>query len=272
MTGKPPVVDHADWLKAAAILMVAVGHTGYFFIEDAAWWSVFGRMAAPIFFFLLGYARSRTIPLKWLWLGLGLTLLDSANNGWSWMALNILFSLALIRLLRPYAKTFLERYGWAAFAVLTAGLLAVLPFAGEVVDYGAEGWLWGLFGLCQRMFVDGKWGSGSDAEPESVRSSSALTRRLKLMRIPACLLAGAVYVWQEQIEFEFTDAQLAVVTTGVAFMSLALFLFRRGPSRLQPPASFARALHFLGWHTLEIYVFQLAAYELIVMFLPELAA
>jgi hypothetical protein len=73
----PPAVDNCDWLKTAAIMMVAVGHIGYFFIDDAAWWSVFGRMAAPTFFFRMGYARSRSIPLNWIWLGVILTLLDS---------------------------------------------------------------------------------------------------------------------------------------------------------------------------------------------------
>ncbi len=58
----------------------AVDHTGYFFIEDADWWSVCGRMAAPVFCFLPGYARSRTVPLHWLGLGVILTLLDSWNT------------------------------------------------------------------------------------------------------------------------------------------------------------------------------------------------
>ena len=76
----PNCVDNFDWLKTFAIIMVVVDHTGYFFIDDAAWWSVFGRLAAPVFFFLLGYASSRTIPLHWVWLGVILTLLDSWNN------------------------------------------------------------------------------------------------------------------------------------------------------------------------------------------------
>jgi hypothetical protein len=45
----PHAVDNADWLKTAAIFSVSVGHFGYFFMEDDRWWSVFGRLAAPIF-------------------------------------------------------------------------------------------------------------------------------------------------------------------------------------------------------------------------------
>ena len=47
-------VDNTDWLKTAAIILVAVDHIGHFFMEDDKWWSVFGRLAAPTFFFLMG--------------------------------------------------------------------------------------------------------------------------------------------------------------------------------------------------------------------------
>ena len=136
---KPYVVDNSDWLKTAAIALVAIGHFGYFFIDDADWWSVFGRMAAPVFFFLMGYAQSRTIPFRWIWLGVILTLLDSWNTYWMWVAPNILLSMVLIRLARPHVKILIHRYGWVAFVVLVCALIAVLPLAANVVDYGAEG-------------------------------------------------------------------------------------------------------------------------------------
>jgi len=263
-TRSPYVIDSSDWLKTGAIFLVAVGHIGYFFIEDAGWWSVFGRMAAPVFFFLMGYARSRTIPLRWIWLGVILTLLDSWNNDWMWVAPNILFSMVLIRLARPYVKIFLQNHGWIAFALLVSVLFAVLPIAAEIVDYGAEGWLWALFGLYQRAYVDGK--ASSTATPVH-----AMTGNPNLMRLLVCLVTAVIYVWQEQVEFLFTRAQLNAVILGVGLLSITLSLFQRGPSRFQPPQPIAGALHFLGRHTLEIYVIQLAGSELIIKFLPDLA-
>ena len=132
-------VDNADWLKTAAIAMVAVGHYGYFFMQDADWWSVFGRMAAPVFFFLMGYAQSRTIPFRWIWLGVILTLLDSWNNQWTWMAPNILLGMVLIRIARPHVKTLIQRNGWFAFVILVCVLFVMLPMAANIVDYGAVG-------------------------------------------------------------------------------------------------------------------------------------
>jgi hypothetical protein len=64
LTSTPHAVDNTDWLKTAAIIATVFGHIGFFFTEEDGWLSVFGRFAAPILFFFLGYAQSRTIPLR----------------------------------------------------------------------------------------------------------------------------------------------------------------------------------------------------------------
>ena len=272
-TRTPHAVDNTDWLKTAAIVLVAVDHIGYFFIVDADWWSVFGRLAAPTFFFLLGYAQNRTVPLRWIWLGVMLTLLESWNEGWTWVAPNILLSLAIIRIARPDVQIIMQRHGWAAFALLVSALFAALPIAAKVVDYGAEGWLWALFGLCQRMFVDGR--SATDEEGTAQSSAApahALRANVGLMRLLACFVAAVVYVWQEQREFLFSQIHFAAFIFGLGVLSFSLCLFLRGPSRIQPPEFVAAALRcFIGRHTLEIYAIQLAGFELIIKLLPDLA-
>jgi peptidoglycan/LPS O-acetylase OafA/YrhL len=268
----PQAVDNADWLKTAAIISVSMGHFGYFFIEDDSWWSVFGRVAAPTFFFLLGYAQTRTVPLRWIWLGVMLTLLESWNAKWTWVAPNILLSLALIRGARPYAQILLHRHGWAAFAFLVSALLAVLPIAGNLVDYGSEGWLWSLFGLCQRMYVDSRSISEVDGPAQSsAPPAPAMKANAGQMRLLACLVAVVAYVWQEQTEYLFPRLQFAIFIFGIGVWSASLCLFLRGPSRIQPPETIARPLRFIGRHTLEIYAIQLAGSELLVKMLPDLA-
>ena len=266
-------VDNTDWLKTAAIILVAVDHFGYFFIENADWWSVFGRLAAPPFFFLLGYARTRTIPLYWIWLGVILTLLDSWNADWTWVAPNILLSFALIRIARPHVQFLLQHYGWAAFVLLVSALIALLPLASNIVDYGAEGWLWALFGLCQRMYVDGRsvTGLGGTAQ-NSAQPVQAITENAGLKRLLACFVAAVVYVWQEQLEFSFSQIQFATFILGLGVLSFSLCLFLRGPSRIQPPESIAGALRFIGRRTLEIYAIQLGGSEIIINLVPSLAA
>ncbi len=265
-------VDNTDWLKTAAIILVAADHFGYFFMEDDRWWSVFGRLAAPTFFFLMGYAQTRTVSLHWIWLGVILTLLESWNANWTWVAPNILLSFALIRSARSSVQVLLQRHGWAAFALLVSALLAVLSIAAKIVDYGSEGWLWALFGLCQRLYVDGKSAAGVDGPSQSsVPPALEMTGNAGLMRLLACSAAVAVYVWQEQREYSFHQIYFAAFIFGIGVWSASLCLFLRGPSRIQPPAAIAVALRFIGRHTLEIYAIQLAGSEILVKLVPDLA-
>ena len=272
-TGIPPSVDNADWLKTIAIISVAVGHIGHFFMADDHWWAVFGRSAAPAFFFLMGYAQTRTVPPYWIWLGIFLTLLEASNADWTWVPPNILLSFVLIRIARPYVQMLVQYRGWVAFGLIACALLAVQPIAAKIVDYGAEGWLWSLFGLYQRMYVDDK--SASD-EGGATRSSAqprrAASEDVGLIRLLACVLATVVYIWQEQKEFSFPPVHFTVFILSISILSIALCLFARGPSRIQPPRAMGAALRFIGRRTLEIYAVQLAGSELIVKLVPDLAA
>jgi peptidoglycan/LPS O-acetylase OafA/YrhL len=267
----PPAVDNTDWLKTAAIIFVSAGHFGFFFMEDELWWSVFGRFAAPPFFFLVGYAQSRTVPLHWIWIGVILTLLESWNADWTWVAPNILLSFVLIRIARPHVQMLLQNRGWLAFVVLVSVLLALLPAAAKIVDYGAEGWLWALFGLCQRRYLDGMSAATTGGTRGSPAPTLTATDTAGLMRLLACLVAAVVFVWQEQKEFSFPAVHLAVVILGLVVLSISLCLFTRGESRFQPPEKIASTLRFIGRHTLEIYAIQLAGSELFVKLVPDLS-
>jgi surface polysaccharide O-acyltransferase-like enzyme len=256
-----PLVDKTDWLKTAAIIMVMVDHIGYFFIADDAWWSVFGRMAAPVFFFLIGYAHTRKAPIQWILLGIILTLLDSSNNDWTWVAPNILLSFACIRLVRPYAQGLVQRHGLLAYAIFAAILVAALPVAAKVFDYGTEGWLWALLGLAQRTRADAK----SSDDPANRSAYKNL-----LLSVLVCIAAAGVYIWQEQKEFDFDDIQLITFVLCTWFLSLTLCLFARGPSRVQPKGAFNRTLLFIGRHTLAIYALELAVFEIVIKVFPDL--
>ena len=270
-TGSSATVDNTDWLKTAAILLVVVDHTGYFFIENNDWWSLFGRFAAPVFFFLLGYARSRVVPISWVLFGIFLTALDSWNNDWVWVAPNILLSLTFIRLVRPHVETGLRQTGLWGFTLLVLILILILPIAGEVVEYGSEGWLWALFGLIQRNYMDAR----------SIHNTSGRDQRLSspplpggdhlgLMRIIAVTLAASVATWQEQVEYSFAPVQLSVLTVGMVLLSIILWLFHRGPSRYQPSLALSVLPRFLGRHTLEVYTIQLGLSEVVVNLFPGL--
>jgi hypothetical protein len=187
------------------------------------------------------------------------------------VAPNILLSFSRIRIARPYVQIFAQ-HQWAAFVLLVSALLAVLPIASKIVDYGAEGWLWALFGLYQRMYVEGR--SATDVggtTPSSAPSAQAMTENVSQMRLLACFVAVVVYIWQEQREFSFPQIHFAAFILGVGVLSTSLCLFLRGPSRIQPPEPIAGVLRFIGRHALEIYAIQLAGSELLVKPVPDLA-
>lgn len=236
-------VDSTDWLKTAAILVVVIDHVGLFFIEDDTWWRVAGRMAAPIFFFLIGYSRRTSTPWTWLAIGAGLTFLESWGNGWAWVPVNILVSFAAIRWCRPLLDR-LASGSLPVFGLLLAGLVALHPLAERALEYGTVGWLWALLGLCQREFADngGQWA---------------------YRRLAAAITVAPAYVWFEQAAFEFAPFPTTVVALGTVILCLWLCSFRRGPSPVQPPWPATSMLHFTGHYTLEIYAIQLAASEVL---------
>jgi uncharacterized membrane protein YcfT len=149
----------------------------------------------------------------------------------------------------------------------------LLPITTRVVDYGAEGWLWALFGLCQRRYLDGISAGGTADGTRGVPGPTlTATDTAGLMRLLACFLAAVAFVWQEQKEFSFPAVHLAVVILGLGVLSVSLCLFKRGESRFQPPDKIASVLRFVGRHTLEIYAIQLAGFELFVQLAPDLSA
>ena len=140
----------------------------------------------------------------------------------------------------------------------------VLPITSKMVDYGSEGWLWALCGLCQRMYVDGRTAvDARDVAQNSAPLVRTMTENMGLMRLLACAVAAVDYVWQEQREYLFPTFQFAAFILGIGALSVILCLFHRGPSRIQPPQAIAGFLRFIGRHTLEIYAIQLAGFELL---------
>ena len=69
----PIRVSSTDWFKILGIAAFLIDHAGLFFFPDDDVWRVFGRVAAPIFFFFLGFAHSRSFPVSWLVWGVLLT-------------------------------------------------------------------------------------------------------------------------------------------------------------------------------------------------------
>lgn len=239
---EPVRVSSTDWLKLVGIAAFILDHIGFFFIEDADWFRIAGRVAAPIFFFFIGFARSRAVPLSWIVLGVGLSALDSWLDDFDSVTVNILLNFALARLMLRAVDRFagspLRLAAVAAFAIV------LVPWTAEFIEYGTEGWLWTLFGFAQRRWRDG------DAAFAGARFAFAS-------------LAAGVYAYVEIGYHELSGDEGIALIACILVLAGFLLSFQRRPSAVQPPAFFSAPVRFVSRYSLEIYALSLVAMQVV---------
>jgi hypothetical protein len=235
-------------LKAVGVAVLLIDHYGLYFDPDQTWWRVFGRMAAPIFFFLIGFARTRSVPWTWIAFGAVLTALDVwtswADDGLRDLNLDILLHFAVLRFaVLPVVEQILLRRPAAPFLVIGCGFL--IPLSDRFLEYGTSGWLWAFLGLSHRLALE-----------------NPCTGR-RWMRLALALAAAGVYVFREAIDHELSAAQAITLCGLMAGLTAGLLAFRRTVLRVQLPASFAWLVRFCGRYSLEIYAITLFAMRLL---------
>jgi peptidoglycan/LPS O-acetylase OafA/YrhL len=245
-------VTTTDLLKVIGVAAFLLDHYGLYFDPNQDWWRVFGRLAVPIFFFLIGFARSRSIPWSWVALGSALTALEvwtSWDDGLPGMSLNILFNFLILRLavLPLMERVMLAQWRWLVLPILVIGFVLLISVSDRVVEYGTGGWLWALLGLSVRLAQEGQG-----------QSRSSLQRW-----IPAALavVAAVAFVVRESIDQEFATAQIVTLATMIAVLTAGFLVFRRTALSVQPPAPIALLFHFCGRYSLEIYAITLFAMQ-----------
>lgn len=131
-----------DLLKISAISTMVIDHIGRFFLNNSVWWRVAGRMAAPQFFFLVGYTGSYRFKREILFYGLALWVVNYLTNP----SMSIIEHIIPINILIGFAliKALLNRFDPAKlpteFVIL---LLAILMFFSLptyiLIEYGTLG-------------------------------------------------------------------------------------------------------------------------------------
>ena len=239
-------VGTTDWWKLAGLALLLADHYGLFFDPDTDGWRVVGRVAAPIFFFLIGFARTRTVPWSWIALGLTLTAVDTwtTGEGPGRITLNILINFAWLRLVRPSVAAHVLGRPWRVAAAALFATAMIAPVRG-VLEYGAEGWLWALLGATQARALE--TGAASDART----------------RDGVALLTALVYAYTEIVDYAFEREDALALVALVAGLAFLLARFTRADAAVQPPAALVPAIHWCGRHSLEIYAVSLLAMQVI---------
>ena len=162
------------------------------------------------------------VPLSWIAFGILITAVDHWTSGGRSVMINILINFALLRLgaaRRGGARDALP----SRLALVVAASAALIPALDPVLEYGGGGWLWALFGLAHRLFVEG----GGDA-----------ARRRNLLAVAA----GLAYVVRERSDYGFDAVQSALLAVFIAVLVLCLTRFRRESLSWQPHAAARRAV------------------------------
>jgi hypothetical protein len=238
------VVTSTDILKALGLLLILFDHWAYYVQPELDWMHALARGALPIFFFLIGFAKTRGVPWFWLAAGVLLTLLGWLHLGrdWDHVTLNILLSFAAVRLALPVVERHVMGSSWRV-AGLVAVLLALSYPADMAIDYGTSGWLLALVGLSHRLALE--------AGPDKPRDPAWLTRRV------LGAVATLLFVANEIHDYEFATFEAFIAAGSIIAASGILLRFRRVDLPWRPPHALAATLQFCGRRSLEIYIAQI---------------
>ena len=144
-----------NWLKIIAAVTMLIDHIGYIFFPTQTLWRIIGRIAMPIFAFMIAegccYTRSKLRYFLGV-LGLGLlcqTVYVAFAGGWELcMPVNFSLSILLVCTLEQAVKE--RSWLWATLFALVMALVYLLNEA-VTLDYGFWGCMLPLFCCLPRV-------------------------------------------------------------------------------------------------------------------------
>lgn len=238
-------INSHDLLKILAISTMVIDHIGRFLFVDNVWWRVVGRMAAPQFFFLVGYSGSYRFKREILFYGAALVLVSFLTDTSPGLAskilpVNILISFVII-------KAVLNRFDPGTVPTVSLiALLALLMLASLPAYYAIE---YGTFGFCYAMGA------------RLLRQHHGLGRFWVCTTVVAHFFFELVYVLILNPvvsigALPFTIGVLVVVFGAnlTMFLNYEFRVFNVRPKRLRTVAL------YISRYSLQIYFFHLAAF------------
>ncbi len=232
-----------DLLKTFAVIFMLIDHTGHYFFEGDDWWRVAGRMCVPVWFFLIGYARSRDLGLR-LWGGAALLVLVSGITGENMLPVNILGTMLVVRLVIDQIMLRSQVHEQALWQVSVFLFLLSFPTS-YLFEYGTLAVIMAMFGWLVRHQYE---------YPQGVRQTHYYF-----------FFSYAAFVFLQVIAFGFHGNEVIVLAGGILAIMFLLMFFR--------PVTFAGTgngvkgvllapIRFMGRWTLEIYVVHLVVLKI----------
>ncbi len=243
----PAELTSYDLAKTYAVILMIADHAGYYFYPEMeyAWIRVLGRLCVPVWFFLIGYSRSRDLSPR-LWAGALVLVLVNIVTGQFILPLNILATMIFIRLILDPVMDRALRDFEVLIGIAFVAFFLTLPI-GFLWEYGTYGLLFAMFGWFMR-------------NREQVRYRYKGT--VEIFILAFCVVGfGIIQTWL----FRFSQTQSIALIAGTAAVCMVLYFFR---PRIFPgltgvlPKPAVWLLQLTGRRTLEIYVIHLTAFKI----------
>jgi len=246
----PKDLTSYDLLKTLAIVLTVVDHVGYFFYPEDMWFRTWGRLCLPIWFFLIGFANTTSVP-KTFWIGGSVLVASAIVAGEYLLPLNILFTMAFLRIYRAGVI----RHSLHSPEALR-GMFLILFFlsfpTAMLFEYGAIAMLFVLIGYIVR------------------RKEEIYERIDKKYIIMFTVASFASFYLTMGMVMPSLAADQALFMMG-GFIAIGFILWRFEPvvyvdaDKFMAP-SFIRLFQFFGRRTLEIYIAHLLIFRAVAMY------
>lgn len=246
-----------DILKTIAVVLMIVDHVGHHFFPysvehpEYMWFRVLGRLCVPIWFFLIGYAKTTELS-KDLWVGALLVMVSSLISGQYLLPLNILFAIIVMRMCRSFVIIQALKGPEVLRGLFLIIIFLGLP-TGILFEYGSIGMLFVMMGF----FV--RWKS------EVVEHISV--KHLNIFYICSFFV---FYLWQGATLPYMNMEMSLVLAFGLVVIGFSLWRFEGRPLyglSSGCPVFLKAVLQFTGRHTLAIYVAHVVIFRMICMVL-----
>lgn len=244
----PANLTSYDFLKFTALALMIVDHIGYYFDPDDLWIRAVGRLSAPIWLFLIGFARSRDFSAR-MWIGIAVLVVTNYIVGAGILPVTILATMLLCRAALDPLMDRLKLKPEALYPI--CAVLFILTFLTfPVVEYGSEVMMTVMLGYMTR---------NRGAIPYD-----------KSEFIQFAVLAGLAHAFfQAIIFFPFDVTQKIFVGITLTAVMLALTRFKAE----EYPALTSKMPHPVVWffqlcgrRTLEIYVIHLVLFRFLALY------
>ena len=247
----PKELTSYDLLKALAVILMVCDHVGHHFYPDEMWFRIIGRLCVPIWFFLIGYARTVEVTPR-LWIGAGIIAVSAIIAGQFLLPLNILFTIIILRLLRQKGVERCLNNPEGLRGMFFILVLMAFP-TGIVMEYGTSALLFSLIGYM-------------------VRNREEVLKTLEPKHILFFTIASfAAFYFMQGISLPTVSSQQALfLFIGLIIVGWTLWRFQPAqyidaPNYMAP--SLIRMIQFMGRRTLEIYVAHIVLFRAICMYL-----